>query len=245
MIDPESGTPWVLVHKLWKLPEGYSDTGSAFTATGEMLNDLQGHFKEHPYDYIVGHAHAHPPGSEALPSKGDLGHYENFVGNHGLILIHGTNAIRDHEGNILTGEAAKKYLEQNAMWGKFPTPKSSDSSVPLGQLKRVKYTSHVPYGSGTATRSYAPEVTSVIGAEGSVTNAMAYNTNGDLQPVTHAFYGRTRLPTPSNITILSAGRGGVQVRTLKRMVLGRCRHHRRLKAKKLQNELRQNERKVE
>jgi hypothetical protein len=121
-IDPESGTPWITVDHVHEVPDEYGSTDSASLRGIATINDLAEHFKKHPYQFIVGGAHAHPPGNEAMPSQSDLDTYfRHFVhdedpetmtpfygsptdGNpNALFMIHQPSAFHTKEESLCMG----------------------------------------------------------------------------------------------------------------------------------------------
>jgi hypothetical protein len=127
-----------------------------------------------------------------MPSLGDL---SNYVGD--LTIIHGTNAIRDADGNILSGKDAEAYLKQYGKDGRFIYPRSGNGpTLPARRLRSL------PYDQPNNLLSYRRIIENALGS-GTRTNIFSSSLMQHL-PLTHGFFGKTRFETPANVTILSS-----------------------------------------
>lgn len=184
-IDTESGTPFTIIHHF------IASHGRASTEDVEGLTEADEHdmwkiLKDNPHLFIVGDAHSHPPGNLPLQSGGDL--LNAITGNafrqpYNMSIVHGSNAIRDRQGNVLTGAAAHEYLRDHAQADLQP-------ENPLIQSA---------YGG----RSIVPYTDSLM-----TTSSVGRATSGDnsVYPVFDPDTGRATIPNPNPLARLYGDR---------------------------------------
>lgn len=118
-IDTETGTPFVHVTHFIPVTQTNPRTNTAALNRLSSLRTINEIRRENPHLFYVGDAHSHPPDSTAEPSPQDLQAWTRGNGaNHpyNLHIIHSSNTIRDHEGNLLSGEEAHNYLRRYAQF---------------------------------------------------------------------------------------------------------------------------------
>lgn len=163
-IDPEHGTPFVHISDYIPITHVPKERLSTFAVLGfteiEHSNKVAAALQKSPHLFLVGHAHAHPPGATPVPSSGDMqvsmsGHQTNHP--YSLEIVHSPNTIEvdypDEKGVKISGPEAEEYL------------RAEGKAQYLDNKKKLKYTNYktlfnaddfanLPYNTSTTTGFY-------------------------------------------------------------------------------------------